>query len=181
MRNNDWEPPVIQYEVVFRILKEHHTVRSALNITPRTVPKTEQLVNIWRVNLYSSLFGVRVFYSVIDIRIRNRVRLCGFLACFPFLFRLLRLGSVSLFGASSPVLYAAAFARAATFSVPLSNVSPVARAGTAVIAIIKRIADGSGTSLPDVNKLLKQFEGTRKLMKGAVTGSLMQQMKNFRR
>ena len=44
----------------------------------------------------------------------------------------------------------------------------------------KRIADGSGTSLPEVNKLLKQFEGTRKLMKGAVTGSLMQQMKNFR-
>ncbi|MBR4735329.1 MAG: signal recognition particle protein [Bacteroidales bacterium] len=45
----------------------------------------------------------------------------------------------------------------------------------------KRIADGSGTSLPDVNKLLKQFEGTRKLMKGAVTGSLMQQMARFKR
>ena len=45
----------------------------------------------------------------------------------------------------------------------------------------KRIADGSGTSLPEVNKLLKQFEGTRKLMKGAVTGSLMQQLKGFRR
>ena len=45
----------------------------------------------------------------------------------------------------------------------------------------KRIADGSGTSLPEVNKLLKQFEGTRKVMKGAVTGSLMQQMKGFRR
>ena len=42
----------------------------------------------------------------------------------------------------------------------------------------KRIADGSGTSLPEVNKLLKQFEGTRRMMKGAVTGSLM---KNFRR
>ena len=45
----------------------------------------------------------------------------------------------------------------------------------------KRIADGSGTSVPEVNKLLKQFEGTRKLMKGAVTGTLMQQMRNFRR
>ena len=45
----------------------------------------------------------------------------------------------------------------------------------------KRIADGSGTSLPEVNRLLKQFEGTRKMMKGAVTGSLMQQMKGFRR
>jgi len=44
----------------------------------------------------------------------------------------------------------------------------------------KRIADGSGTSLPEVNKLLKQFEGTRKMMKGAVTGNLLQQMKGFR-
>jgi signal recognition particle subunit SRP54 len=44
----------------------------------------------------------------------------------------------------------------------------------------KRIADGSGTSLPEVNRLLKQFEGTRKLMKGAVTGSLMQKMKGLR-
>ena len=45
----------------------------------------------------------------------------------------------------------------------------------------KRIADGSGTSLPEVNKLLKQFEGTRKVMKGAITGSLMQQLKGMRR
>ncbi|MBQ9410545.1 MAG: signal recognition particle protein [Bacteroidales bacterium] len=44
----------------------------------------------------------------------------------------------------------------------------------------KRIADGSGTSLPEVNKLLKQFEGTRKLMKGAVTGTLMQRMRGLR-
>ena len=40
----------------------------------------------------------------------------------------------------------------------------------------KRIADGSGTSLPEVNRLLKQFEGTRKAMKGAMTGNLMQRM-----
>ncbi len=40
----------------------------------------------------------------------------------------------------------------------------------------KRIADGSGTSLPEVNRLLKQFEGTRKVMKGAATGNLMQRM-----
>ena len=45
----------------------------------------------------------------------------------------------------------------------------------------KRIADGSGTSLPEVNRLLKQFEGTRKMMKGAVTGKLAQQMRGFRR
>ena len=44
----------------------------------------------------------------------------------------------------------------------------------------KRIADGSGTSLPDVNRLLKQFEGTRKVMKGAMTGNLMQRMGNMR-
>ena len=44
----------------------------------------------------------------------------------------------------------------------------------------KRIADGSGTSLPDVNRLLKQFEGTRKMMKGAMTGNLMQRMGGMR-
>ena len=45
----------------------------------------------------------------------------------------------------------------------------------------KRIADGSGTSLPEVNRLLKQFEGTRKMMKSAVNGSLAQQLKGMRR
>ena len=45
----------------------------------------------------------------------------------------------------------------------------------------KRIADGSGTSLPEVNRLLKQFEGTRRAMKGAMTGNLMQQMRGMRR
>ncbi|MBQ2222132.1 MAG: signal recognition particle protein, partial [Bacteroidales bacterium] len=34
----------------------------------------------------------------------------------------------------------------------------------------KRIADGSGTSLQEVNRLLKQFEGTRKAMKSVMTG-----------
>lgn len=45
----------------------------------------------------------------------------------------------------------------------------------------KRIADGSGTTLVEVNRLIKQFEGTRKVMKTAMTGNLMQQMKGFRR
>ncbi len=36
----------------------------------------------------------------------------------------------------------------------------------------KRIADGSGTSLAEVNRLLKQFEGTRSMMKSAMTGKL---------
>ena len=44
----------------------------------------------------------------------------------------------------------------------------------------KRIADGSGTSLPEVNRLLKQFEGTRKMMKSAVTGKLANQLRGFR-
>ncbi len=45
----------------------------------------------------------------------------------------------------------------------------------------KRIADGSGTTVADVNKLLKQFEGTRRIMKGAVTGGLMQHMRGMHR
>lgn len=45
----------------------------------------------------------------------------------------------------------------------------------------KRIADGSGTSVPEVNKLLKQFEGTRRMMKQAMTGGLQQRMKGYRR
>ena len=44
----------------------------------------------------------------------------------------------------------------------------------------KRIADGSGTSVPEVNKLLKQFESSRKMMKMAVDGSLRERLKNFR-
>ena len=41
----------------------------------------------------------------------------------------------------------------------------------------KRIADGSGTSIQEVNRLLKQFESTRKMMKSAVNGSLAQQLR----
>ena len=45
----------------------------------------------------------------------------------------------------------------------------------------KRIAEGSGTSIAEVNRLLKQFESTRKLMKSAMSGNLMNQMKHLRR
>ena len=45
----------------------------------------------------------------------------------------------------------------------------------------KRIADGSGTNIAEVNRLIKQFEGTRKMLKTAMTGNLMQKMKGFRR
>ncbi len=44
----------------------------------------------------------------------------------------------------------------------------------------RRIAAGSGTTIQDVNKLLKQFEGTRKLMKSAVSGNLAARMRNFK-
>ena len=45
----------------------------------------------------------------------------------------------------------------------------------------KRIAEGSGTNLPEINRLLKQFEGTRKMMKTAMAGNLMQKMRGMRR
>ena len=44
----------------------------------------------------------------------------------------------------------------------------------------QRIARGSGTSMADVNKLIKQFEQTRKMMKMAMDGSLRQRLKGFR-
>ena len=44
----------------------------------------------------------------------------------------------------------------------------------------KRIADGSGTNLAEVNRLLKQFEGMRKMMKTAMTGNLMQRMQGLK-
>jgi len=40
----------------------------------------------------------------------------------------------------------------------------------------KRIADGSGTSIVEVNRLLKQFEGTRKVMKKVASGDFRNQM-----
>jgi signal recognition particle subunit SRP54 len=46
----------------------------------------------------------------------------------------------------------------------------------------KRIAAGSGTSLQEVNRLLTQFEQTRKVMKAATSmKNPMQMMRNMRR
>lgn len=45
----------------------------------------------------------------------------------------------------------------------------------------KRIADGSGTSIQDVNRLLKQFEGTKKLMKTVATGGLASRLMGIKR
>ena len=43
-----------------------------------------------------------------------------------------------------------------------------------------RIAKGSGTNLAEVNKLLKQFDQSRKMMKMAMDGSLRHRLKSFR-
>ena len=50
----------------------------------------------------------------------------------------------------------------------------------------QRIAKGSGTTLQDVNRLLKQFEDTRKMMKAATAMKsnpmkMMRQMRQMRR
>ena len=44
-----------------------------------------------------------------------------------------------------------------------------------------RVARGSGTSVQEVNKLIKQFDETRKMMRTMTTGSGKQAMRNMRR
>ncbi len=44
----------------------------------------------------------------------------------------------------------------------------------------KRIAAGSGTTIADVNKLIKQFENSQKMMKMAMNGSLAAKLKGLR-
>lgn len=45
----------------------------------------------------------------------------------------------------------------------------------------QRIAKGSGTSLQEVNRLLKQFDGTRKMMKMATSAKAMNMMRKMRK
>ena len=45
----------------------------------------------------------------------------------------------------------------------------------------ERIAKGTGTTIADVNRLLKQFEETRKMMKMVAGGGLPQRMQQIRR
>lgn len=45
----------------------------------------------------------------------------------------------------------------------------------------KRIADGSGTTIQEVNKLMKQFEDTKKIMKMVTTGGAKNAMRNMRK
>jgi signal recognition particle subunit SRP54 len=44
----------------------------------------------------------------------------------------------------------------------------------------KRIAAGSGTDIQEVNRLVKQFEDTRKMMKMMTTGGGKQMLKNMK-
>ena len=44
----------------------------------------------------------------------------------------------------------------------------------------RRIAAGSGTTIADVNRLIKQFEGSQKMMKMAIEGSLQNRLKGLR-
>ena len=54
----------------------------------------------------------------------------------------------------------------------INSMTPEERANPAVLNgnRRKRIADGSGTSVPEVNRLVKQFDETRKMMKGMTSG-----------
>jgi signal recognition particle subunit SRP54 len=44
-----------------------------------------------------------------------------------------------------------------------------------------RIAKGSGTNVQEVNKLIKQFDETRKVMRAMTTGGAKQMVRNARR
>ena len=61
------------------------------------------------------------------------------------------------------------------------TLSPPARRGSRAVSRFDGQSDGSGTSLPEVNKLLKQFEGTRKMMKSVMGGNMGNMMKNMGR
>ena len=60
----------------------------------------------------------------------------------------------------------------------ISSMTPYERQNPEVIkgTRVQRIAKGSGSSVQDVNKLLKQFMETRKLMKMATSKKMMSQM-----
>ena len=59
------------------------------------------------------------------------------------------------------------------------SMTPYERENPAVIngSRRRRIADGSGTTIADVNRLLKQFEGTRKIMKTVASGGVRNAIK----
>ncbi len=60
----------------------------------------------------------------------------------------------------------------------ISSMTPKERDNPAIINFSrkKRIAAGSGVTVEEVNKLLKQFDATRKMMKQMTSGSMMKQL-----
>jgi signal recognition particle subunit SRP54 len=68
----------------------------------------------------------------------------------------------------------------------IQSMTPLERENPSVLngSRRKRIAQGSGTDIQEVNRLIKQFDDTRKMMKTLTTGGaqkMAQQMKNARR
>ena len=68
----------------------------------------------------------------------------------------------------------------------IQSMTPLERENPAVLngSRRKRIAQGSGTDIQEVNRLIKQFDDTRKMMKMLTTGGaqkMAQQMKNTKR
>jgi signal recognition particle subunit SRP54 len=65
----------------------------------------------------------------------------------------------------------------------ISSMTPAEREKPEIINAKRRerIAKGSGTTLADVNRLMKQFEETRKMMKLVAGGGLQQRMQQMRR
>jgi signal recognition particle subunit SRP54 len=68
----------------------------------------------------------------------------------------------------------------------IQSMTPLERENPSVLngSRRKRIAQGSGTDIQEVNRLIKQFDDTRKMMKMLTTGGaqkMAQQMKNAKR
>ena len=64
----------------------------------------------------------------------------------------------------------------------IQSMTPLERRNPEIInASRQRIAKGSGTSLQEVNRLLKQFESTRKMMKMATSMKSLNMMRKMRR
>jgi signal recognition particle subunit SRP54 len=64
----------------------------------------------------------------------------------------------------------------------INSMTPAEREAPEIINARRRerIAKGSGTTVADVNRLMKQFEDTRKMMKTVANGGLKQQMRQMR-
>jgi signal recognition particle subunit SRP54 len=63
----------------------------------------------------------------------------------------------------------------------INSMTPDERSNPAILngSRRKRIAEGSGTTVPEVNRLVKQFDETRKMMKMVSSGKKMR-MPNMR-